>query len=110
MNYVGRRVVSSDREGAVTPSRGSTYDQSHPPPVRRVVSSDGRVGPPARRMPQQGPHGGGHRGVRTSDGLDSSYSESELNGETDQVRTEPLSQFSCLLNLPFPWYLGHVSY
>ena len=82
---MGRRVVSSDREGAVTPSRGSTYDQSHPPPVRRVVSSDGRVGPPARRMPQQGPHGGGHRGVRTSDGLDSSYSESELNGETDQV-------------------------
>ena len=63
----GRRVISSDRL-----DNGPRIDHG-----RRVVSNErGLIHPPSRRILV---------GRRPSDGLDSSYSESEMNGETDQV-------------------------
>ena len=71
---VGRRFASSDKESR------STSAMDHAGGGRRVMSnerSSGLIHPPTRRMVV---------GRRPSDGLDSSYSESEgINGEGDQV-------------------------
>ena len=75
LNGVGRRFASSDKETR------STSAMDHTGGGRRVMSNErngGLIHPPTRRMVV---------GRRPSDGLDSSYSESEgINGEGDQVR------------------------
>ena len=74
LHGVGRRFMSSDKE-----STRSNSAMDHTGGGRRVVSNErgGLIHPPTRRVVV---------GRRPSDGLDSSYSESEgINGEADQV-------------------------
>ena len=80
LHGVGRRFISSDNK-----ELRSTSAMDHTGGGRRVASNErsgsGLIHPPTRRVVV---------GRKPSDGLDSSYSESEgINGEADQVGPYP---------------------
>ena len=87
LHGVGRRFISSDNK-----ELRSTSAMDHTGGGRRVASNErsgsGLIHPPTRRVVV---------GRRPSDGLDSSYSESEgINGEADQVGPYPYKYSSTI--------------